>query len=103
MTPGSVKVKNWDDPQWPDPAILNFEKKPMSDSDIAQRAEIKTVLEIARTQYSFSTNPDLNGAPTGHTLPVRVVRLSARAGFIVVCGDIKTMPGLAARAVGESS
>lgn len=50
---------------------------------------------IAKTQYSFSTNPDLKGAPTGHTLPVREVRLSAGAGFIVVvCGDIMTMPGL---------
>ncbi|NKB75446.1 MAG: formate--tetrahydrofolate ligase [Gammaproteobacteria bacterium] len=50
---------------------------------------------IAKTQYSFSTDPNLKGAPTGHTLPVREVRLSAGAGFIVVvCGDIMTMPGL---------
>ncbi|GJL94180.1 MAG: formate--tetrahydrofolate ligase [Hyphococcus sp.] len=50
---------------------------------------------IAKTQYSFSTNPALIGAPTGHTLEVREARLSAGAGFVVaVCGDIMTMPGL---------
>lgn len=50
---------------------------------------------IAKTQYSFSSDPTQKGAPTGHTLPVREVRLSAGAGFIVVvCGDIMTMPGL---------
>lgn len=50
---------------------------------------------MAKTQYSFSTDPDLRGAPTGHSLPVREVRLSAGAGFIVViCGAIMTMPGL---------
>ena len=50
---------------------------------------------IAKTQYSFSTDPNRKGAPTGHTLAVREVRLSAGAGFVVVvCGDIMTMPGL---------
>jgi formate--tetrahydrofolate ligase len=50
---------------------------------------------IAKTQYSFSTDPNLRGAPTGHSVPVREVRLSAGAGFIVViCGEIMTMPGL---------
>lgn len=50
---------------------------------------------IAKTQYSFSTDPALKGAPTGHSLNVREVRLSAGAGFIVaVCGDVMTMPGL---------
>ena len=50
---------------------------------------------IAKTQYSFSADPALLGAPTGHVLPVREVRLSAGAGFIVViCGDVMTMPGL---------
>ncbi len=50
---------------------------------------------MAKTQYSFSTDPDLRGAPTGHSLPIREVRLSAGAGFIVViCGAIMTMPGL---------
>ena len=50
---------------------------------------------IAKTQYSFSADPARKGAPTGHILPVREVRLSAGAGFIVVvCGDIMTMPGL---------
>lgn len=50
---------------------------------------------IAKTQYSFSVDPDAKGAPIGHTLPVREVRLSAGAGFVVVvCGDIMTMPGL---------
>src|SRR6188508_2650812 len=50
---------------------------------------------IAKTQYSFSTNPDAKGAPTGFTIPVREVRLSAGAEFIVaICGEILTMPGL---------
>ncbi|WP_434052435.1 MAG: formate--tetrahydrofolate ligase [Roseibium sp.] len=50
---------------------------------------------MAKTQYSFSTDPQLRGAPTGHSLPVREVRLSAGAGFIVaICGEIMTMPGL---------
>jgi formate--tetrahydrofolate ligase len=50
---------------------------------------------MAKTQYSFSTDPNLRGAPTGHVVPVREVRISAGAGFIVaVCGEIMTMPGL---------
>lgn len=50
---------------------------------------------MAKTQYSFSTDPNLRGAPTGHSVPVREVRLSAGAGFIVaICGEIMTMPGL---------
>jgi formate--tetrahydrofolate ligase len=50
---------------------------------------------IAKTQYSFSTNPDLKGAPVDHTINVREVRLSAGAEFIVaICGEIMTMPGL---------
>ncbi len=50
---------------------------------------------MAKTQYSFSTDPNLRGAPTGHTVPIREVRLSAGAGFIVVVtGQIMTMPGL---------
>ena len=50
---------------------------------------------MAKTQYSFSTDPDLKGAPTGHVVPIRDVRLSAGAEFIVViCGKIMTMPGL---------
>ena len=49
---------------------------------------------MAKTQYSFSTDPNLRGAPTGHSVPVREVRLSAGAGFIVaICGEIMTMPG----------
>ncbi|EXL04441.1 formate--tetrahydrofolate ligase [Aquamicrobium defluvii] len=50
---------------------------------------------MAKTQYSFSTDPNLRGAPTGHTVAVREVRLSAGAGFVVaICGEIMTMPGL---------
>ncbi|MBT5108893.1 MAG: formate--tetrahydrofolate ligase [Rhodospirillaceae bacterium] len=50
---------------------------------------------MAKTQYSFSINPDLKGAPEGHVVPIREVRLSAGAEFVVViCGDIMTMPGL---------
>jgi formate--tetrahydrofolate ligase len=50
---------------------------------------------MAKTQYSFTTDPNRRGAPLGHSVPVREVRLSAGAGFIVViCGEIMTMPGL---------
>ena len=52
---------------------------------------------VAKTQYSFSTDPTSLGAPSGHELHVREVRLSAGAGFVVVvCGDMMTMPGLPA-------
>ena len=73
-------------------------------ADKSVRAQLKTWEEagyghlpvcMAKTQYSFSTDPNLRGAPTGHTVPVREVRLSAGAGFIVaICGEIMTMPGL---------
>ncbi len=73
-------------------------------ADKTIRAQLKTWEEqgygnlpvcMAKTQYSFSTDPNLRGAPTGHSVPVREVRLSAGAGFIVVvCGEIMTMPGL---------
>ena len=58
---------------------------------------------MAKTQYSFSTDPELRGAPVGHSVPVREVRLSAGAGFIVViCGAIMTMPGLPRKPAAES-
>jgi formate--tetrahydrofolate ligase len=50
---------------------------------------------IAKTQYSFSTNADLKGAPDDHVIPIREARLSAGAEFVVaICGDVMTMPGL---------
>ncbi|SEV89421.1 Formate-tetrahydrofolate ligase [Cognatiyoonia koreensis] len=50
---------------------------------------------MAKTQYSFTTDPSVRGAPTGHSVPIREVRLSAGAGFVVaICGEIMTMPGL---------
>ena len=50
---------------------------------------------MAKTQYSFSTDPTMLGAPKGHTVPIREVRLAAGAGFVVaICGEIMTMPGL---------
>ena len=58
---------------------------------------------MAKTQYSFSTDPNLRGAPVGHSVPVREVRLSAGAGFVVaVCGEIMTMPGLPRTPAAES-
>ena len=58
---------------------------------------------IAKTPYSFSADPTLLGAPTGHVLPVREVRLSAGAGFVVaICGDVMTMPGLPRRPAASS-
>jgi formate--tetrahydrofolate ligase len=57
---------------------------------------------MAKTQYSFSTDPNLRGAPTGHTVPVREVRLAAGAGFVVViCGEVMTMPGLPSKPSSE--
>ncbi|MFZ5965494.1 formate--tetrahydrofolate ligase, partial [Thalassococcus sp. BH17M4-6] len=58
---------------------------------------------VAKTQYSFTTDPGLRGAPTGFRLPVREVRLSAGAGFVVaICGEIMTMPGLPRTPASES-
>ncbi len=58
---------------------------------------------VAKTQYSFSADPTKLGAPEGHVLPVREVRLSAGAGFVVaVCGEIMTMPGLPRRPAAEA-
>ena len=58
---------------------------------------------VAKTQYSFSADPTRLGAPEGHVLPVREVRLSAGAGFVVaVCGEIMTMPGLPRRPAAEA-
>jgi formate--tetrahydrofolate ligase len=58
---------------------------------------------IAKTQYSNSTDPSLYGAPTGHVVPVREVRLSAGAEFVVaICGEIMTMPGLPRRPSAET-
>ena len=58
---------------------------------------------MAKTQYSFTTDPNLRGAPVGHSIPVREVRLSAGAGFIVViCGEIMTMPGLPMKPAAET-
>ncbi|WP_419896303.1 formate--tetrahydrofolate ligase [Roseomonas sp. USHLN139] len=58
---------------------------------------------IAKTQYSFSADPTLMGAPEGHVLPLREVRLSAGAGFVVaIAGDVMTMPGLPRRPAAES-
>ena len=63
--------------------------------DFEEKGYGKLPVCIAKTQYSFSTDPNLKGAPTGHVLPLREVRLSSGAEFIVVvCGEIMTMPGL---------
>jgi formate--tetrahydrofolate ligase len=73
-------------------------------ADSKVRAQIRNLQEagfghypvcVAKTQYSFSTDPKLRGAPSGHDVNVREVRLAAGAEFIVmICGDIMTMPGL---------
>ena len=58
---------------------------------------------MSKTQYSFSADPNLLGTPTGHSVPVREVRLSSGAGFVVaICGAIMTMPGLPRRPAAES-
>ena len=85
-----------------------IEKKIYGASSISAPANIKKQIDdlqangygkfpvcVAKTQYSFSTDPTLRGAPSNHEIPIREVRLSAGAEFIVmVCGDIMTMPGL---------
>jgi len=77
-------------------------------SEVTANAKVRTRLKeladegyshlpicIAKTQYSFSTDPALKGAPSGHSMDIREVRLSVGAGFVVViCGDVMTMPGL---------
>ena len=73
-------------------------------ADSKVRAQIKQLQEggyghypvcVAKTQYSFSTDPSLKGAPSGHMVNIREVRLAAGAEFVVmVCGDVMTMPGL---------
>ena len=75
-------------------------------ADTKVRASIRSLQEagyghypvcVAKTQYSFSTDAKLRGAPSGHVVNVREVRLAAGAEFIVmICGDIMTMPGLPA-------
>ncbi|KAA5607260.1 formate--tetrahydrofolate ligase [Roseospira marina] len=63
--------------------------------DIAAQGYGHLPICIAKTQYSFSADPGVKGAPEGHVLPIREVRLAAGAGFVVaICGDIMTMPGL---------
>ena len=58
---------------------------------------------VAKTQYSFSTDPDLKGAPVNHVVPIREIRLSSGAEFlVVVCGDIMTMPGLPRKPAAEA-
>ena len=65
--------------------LASYEKAGFADAPIC----------IAKTQYSFSADPTLLGAPEGHILPVRDVRLSAGAGFVIaIAGEIMTMPGL---------
>ena len=98
---------------YPDSATL-FEKveavatKIYGASEVTANAKVRTRLKeladegyshlpicIAKTQYSFSTDPALKGAPLGHAMDIREVRLSVGAGFVVViCGDVMTMPGL---------
>ena len=71
--------------------------------DFEKKGYGKLPICVAKPQYSFSTDPSLKGAPTGHVLPVREVRLSSGAEFIVVvCGEIMTMPGLPERPAAEN-
>ena len=71
--------------------------KPVADrlAELEKQGFGKLPICMAKTQYSFSADPELRGAPEGFTLPVREIRLSAGAEFVVaICGDIMTMPGL---------
>jgi len=75
---------------------IEFDDKVKKEVDIIEKSGFgKFPVCIAKTQYSFSTDPKLKGAPSGHTLSIRDIRLSSGAGFVVViCGAIMTMPGL---------
>ena len=74
--------------------VLVFELSGRSFQNVSN-ASADLPICVAKTQYSFSTDPNAKGAPTGHSLPIREVRLSSGAEFIVViCGAIMTMPGL---------
>jgi len=75
---------------------IEFDDKVKEQVNIIEKSGFgKVPVCIAKTQYSFSTDPKLKGAPSGHTLPIREIRLSSGAGFVVViCGAIMTMPGL---------
>jgi len=71
--------------------------KPVLDkfAELEKQGFGKLPICVAKTQYSFTTDPNAKGVPLGHTIPIREVRLSAGAEFVVViCGDIMTMPGL---------
>ncbi|MBV1703909.1 MAG: formate--tetrahydrofolate ligase [Hyphomicrobiales bacterium] len=89
--------------------IYRADRVVLSDAARAQFARFEAAghgglpICVAKTQYSFSTDPDAKGAPTGFDLPVREARLSAGAGFVVaVCGDILTMPGLPKKPAAEA-
>jgi formate--tetrahydrofolate ligase len=72
-------------------------------SDLEQAGFGSFPVCIAKTQYSLSTDPDLKGAPSGHVVPIREVRLAGGAEFVVViCGDIMTMPGLPRKPAADS-
>jgi len=75
---------------------IEFDEKVKEQVNLIEKSGFgKFPVCIAKTQYSFSTDPKLKGAPSGHTLPIREVKLSSGAGFVVViCGSIMTMPGL---------
>ena len=75
---------------------IEFDDKVKEQVNIIEKSGFsKFPVCIAKTQYSFSTDPKLKGAPSGHILPIREIRLSSGAGFVVViCGAIMTMPGL---------
>ena len=77
-------------------SAIEFDDKVREQVNIIEKSGFgKFPVCIAKTQYSFSTDPKLKGAPSGHVLPIREIRLSSGAGFVVViCGAIMTMPGL---------
>jgi formate--tetrahydrofolate ligase len=86
----------WDSPKIYRASDVFFEKAALKKLSAFQEAGFGALpVCMAKTQYSFSADPTILGAPEGFTLPVRDVRLCAGAGFVVVlCGDIMTMPGL---------
>ena len=86
--PRSTAPTAWTTPRWRSKQLDGYEKNGFGSLPVC----------IAKTQYSLSHDANLKGAPTGFRLPVREVRASVGAGFVYpICGDMRTMPGLASK------
>ena len=82
---------------------ITADQKVKKQFELLQKEHGKLPVCIAKTPLSFSTDPSLKGIPSGHIVPIREVRLSNGAGFVVIiCGDVMTMPGLPRKPAAEN-